>query len=116
MGPARVGVSTRSTALQLYRVKGQGCSVRCCTAVNRGKAARTSSCSHTVSVCVCRPEGQPDPDPCGEGDPGGVGPVPVAVRPVHALHPGGAGRFRDVLLRPPALAPAHEGEAGQLRD
>lgn len=67
-------------------------------------------------VCVCPPEGQPDPDPRGEGDQGGVGPVPAALRPLHALHPGGAGRVRHFLLRAPALPPPHEGEAGQPGD
>lgn len=62
---------------------------------------------------LCLSEGQPDSDPRGEGDPSGVGPVPAALRPLHALHPGGAGRVRLLLLRAPALPPPHEGEAGQ---
>lgn len=65
------------------------------------------------SFCMCPPEGQPDSDPRGEGDQGGVGPVPAALRPLHALHPGGAGSVRLFLLRAPALPPPHEGEAGQ---
>lgn len=68
-----------------------------------------------LCVCLCA-EGQPDPDPRGEGDQGGVGPVPAALRPLHALHPGGAGSVRHVLLRAPALPPPHEGEAGQPGD
>lgn len=67
----------------------------------------------SFSVCTCPPEGQPDPDPRGEGDQGGVGPVPAALRPLHALHPGGAGGVSFFLLRAPALPPPHEGEAGQ---
>lgn len=70
----------------------------------------------SLSVYVCPPEGQPDPDPRGEGDQGGVGPVPAALRPLHALHPGGAGSVRHFLLRAPALPPPHEGEAGQPGD
>lgn len=76
-------------------------------------------CSDSVfslCVCVCPPEGQPDPDPRGEGDQGGVGPVPAALRPLHALHPGGAGSVRHFLLRAPALPRPHEGEAGQPGD
>lgn len=65
------------------------------------------------SFCMCPPEGQPDSDPRGERDQGGVGPVPAALRPLHALHPGGAGSVRLFLLRAPALPPPHEGEAGQ---
>lgn len=67
----------------------------------------------SLPVCLCSPEGQSDPDPHGEGDQGGVGPVPAAFRPLHALHPGGAGCVRHFLLRAPALPPPHEGEAGQ---
>lgn len=67
----------------------------------------------SASVCVCPPEGQPDPNPCGEGDQGGVWPVPAALRPLHALHPGGSGGVRHSLLRAPALPPTHEGEARQ---
>lgn len=77
------------------------------------------TCSDSVcslSVCVCPPEGQPDPDPCGEGDQGGVGPVPAALRPLHALHPGGVGGVCHVLLPSPAFTPPHEGEAGQPGD
>lgn len=66
-----------------------------------------------LSLSLPPPEGQPDPDPCGERDPGGVGPVPAALRPLHALHPGGAGRVHHLLLCAPALPPPHEGEAGQ---
>lgn len=73
--------------------------------------------SHSVSsLFVCSPEGQPDPDPRGEGDQGGVGPVRAALRPLHALHPGGAGSVRHLLLCAPALPPPHEREAGQLGD
>lgn len=62
------------------------------------------------------PERQPDPDPRGEGDQGGVGPVPAALHPLRALHPGGGGGVRHLLLRAPALTPPHEGEAGQPGD
>lgn len=76
--------------------------------------SKMALCSNGVfSLPVPPPGGQPDPDPRGEGDPGGVGPVPAAVRPLHALHPGGAGRVHHLLLRAPALPPTHEGEAGQ---
>lgn len=68
----------------------------------------------SFSVCLCPPEGQLDPDPRGKGDQGGVGPVPAALRPLHALHPGGTGSVRYFLLRAPTLPPPHEGEAGQL--
>lgn len=86
--------------------------------VNHGEASVRKSkmvlCSNAVfSLPVPPPGGQPDPDPRGEGDPGGVGPVPAALRPLHALHPGGAGRVHHLLLRAPALPPTHEGEAGQ---
>lgn len=72
-----------------------------------------SSLPLTSVSFVSFPERQPDSDPRGKGDPGGVGPVPAALRPLHALHPGGAGRVRLLLLRAPALTPPHEGEAGQ---
>lgn len=70
----------------------------------------------SLPVCLCPTEGQPDPDPHGEGDQGGVGPVPAAFRPLYALHPGGAGCVHHFLLRAPALPPPHEGEAGQPGD
>lgn len=70
----------------------------------------------SFSVCVRPPEGQPDSDPRGEGDPRGVGPVLAALRPLHALHPGGAGGVRHFLLCAPALPPTHKGEAGQPGD
>lgn len=73
-------------------------------------------CSLSVVSCVCPPERQPDPDPCGEGDPGGVRPVPVALSPLYAFHPRGVGSVRHLLLRAPALPPPHEGEAGQPGD
>lgn len=76
-------------------------------------------CSDNVfsfCFCVCPPERQPDPDPCGEGDPSGVRPVPVALSSLHAFYPGGVGSVHHFLLRAPALPPPHEGEAGQPGD
>lgn len=70
----------------------------------------------SLCLCACPPEGQPDPYPHGEGDQGGVGPVPAALRPLHALHPGGRRSVGHFLLRAPALAPTHEGEASQSGD
>lgn len=103
------------------RVKTEAPQTRFQAVVNHNEASirkrKLALCSDggggSLSPCVPAPEGQPDPDPGGEGDPGGVGPVPAALCPLHALHPGGAGRVRHLLLRAPALPPTHEGEAGQ---